>query len=271
VCPECEAEDSLTACGPGVERLAEEAATLFPNARMLVLSSDFPGGAERLRREIEEIASGAFDIVIGTQLVAKGHNFPFLTLVGVVDADLGLGSGDPRAAERTFQLLAQVTGRAGRGDQPGKALIQTYQPEHPVIRALLSGDAEKFYAQEIALRERAGLPPFGRLAALIVSAKDSALAESHARALARTAQSLPATPRYRVAALGGLPEEGELMMLGPAEAPIALVRGRFRWRLLVKAPRSADLQGFLRDLLAAAPKERGGVRVQVDVDPQSFL
>ncbi len=271
ICPECEAEDSLAACGPGVERLAEEAALLFPDARALVLSSDFPGGAERLRREIEEIASGAFDIVIGTQLVAKGHNFPYLTLVGVVDADLGLGSGDPRAAERTFQLLAQVTGRAGRGDQPGRALIQTYQPEHPVIRALLSGDAEAFYAQEIALRQRAGLPPFGRLAALIVSAKESALAESHARALVRAAHSLPSAPRYRVAPLGGLPEDNEIMVLGPAEAPIALVRGRFRWRLLVKAPRGADMQAFLRDMLAAGPRERGGVRVQVDVDPQSFL
>jgi primosomal protein N' (replication factor Y) len=270
-CPECGAEDSLTACGPGVERLAEEAATLFPQARILVLSSDFPGGAERLRRELEEIAKGAFDIVIGTQLVAKGHNFPYLTLVGVVDADLGLGSGDPRAAERTFQLLNQVTGRAGRGDKPGRALIQTFQKEHPVIRALLSGDAERFYAQETSLRERAGLPPFGRLAALIVSAKDAGAAESHARALARAAHSLPATERYRVAALGGLPEESEILVLGPAEAPIALVRGRYRFRLLVKAPKSADLQGFLRDMLAAAPKERGGVRVAVDVEPQSFL
>ena len=271
ICPECEAEDALAACGPGVERLAEEAAGLFPDARVLVLSSDFPGGAERLRRELDEIAKGAFDLVIGTQLVAKGHNFPFLTLVGVVDADLGLGSGDPRAAERTFQLLAQVTGRAGRGDQPGRALIQTYRPEHPVISALLSGDAEEFYAQETSLRQRAGLPPFGRLAALIVSAKDAALAETHARALARAAHGLPASERYRVAALGGLPEEGEIMLLGPAEAPIALLRGRFRFRLLVKAPRSADLQGFLRDLLGAGPPERGGVRVQVDVDPQSFL
>ncbi|BDV35255.1 primosomal protein N' [Methylocystis iwaonis] len=270
-CPECGAEDSLTACGPGVERLAEEAATLFPDARILVLSSDFPGGAERLRRELDEIAKGAFDIVIGTQLVAKGHNFPHLTLVGVVDADLGLGSGDPRAAERTFQLLNQVTGRAGRGDKPGRALIQTFQPEHPVIAALLSGDAEKFYAQEIALRERAGLPPFGRLAALIVSGKDAATAEAHARALARAAHELPTSSRYRVAALGGLPEADEIMMLGPAEAPIALIRGRFRYRLLVKAPRSADVQCFLRDLIAAAPKERGGVRVQIDVDPQSFL
>jgi primosomal protein N' (replication factor Y) len=269
-CPECGAEDSLAACGPGVERLAEEAATLFPDARILVLSSDFPGGADRLRRELEEIAKGAFDIVIGTQLVAKGHNFPFLTLVGVVDADLGLGSGDPRAAERTFQLLNQVTGRAGRGDKPGQALIQTFHPSHPVIVALLSGDAEKFYEQEIAIRERAGLPPFGRLAALIVSAKDAATAEAHARALARAAHDLPPSPRYGVAAPGAWPEQNEIALLGPAEAPIALIRGRYRFRLLAKGPRSVDMQAFLSDMLAAGPKERGGVRVQVDVDPQNF-
>ena len=270
VCPECEAEDSLTACGPGVERLAEEAAILFPDARVLVLSSDFPGGQERLRRELAEIAAGAFDIVIGTQLVAKGHNFPFLTLVGVVDADSGLGSGDPRAAERTFQLLAQVTGRAGRGDRPGRALIQSWQADHPVIRAILSGEAEAFYAQETRLRERAGLPPFGRLAALIVSAKDAGAAETHARALARAAHSLPSTDRYRVAPAGGLPERDEIVVLGPAEAPISLIRGRYRFRLLIKAPKSADLQAYLRAMLAAAPPARGGVRVAVDVDPQSF-
>jgi primosomal protein N' (replication factor Y) len=270
ICPECEAEDALAACGPGVERLAEEAAILFPEARVLTLSSDFPGGQERLRRELAEIAAGAFDIVIGTQLVAKGHNFPFLTLVGVVDADSGLGSGDPRAAERTFQLLNQVTGRAGRGDRPGRALIQSWQSDHPVIRALLSGDAEAFYAQETRLRERAGLPPFGRLAALIVSAKDAGAAETHARALARAAHSLPSTDRYRVAPAGGLPEADEIVVLGPAEAPISLIRGRYRFRLLAKAPRSADLQAFLRAMLAAAPPARGGVRVAVDVDPQSF-
>jgi primosomal protein N' (replication factor Y) len=219
---------------------------------------------------LEEIAKGAFDIVIGTQLVAKGHNFPYLTLVGVIDADLGLGSGDPRAAERTFQLLNQVTGRAGRGDRPGRALIQTFQPSHPVIEALLSGDAEKFYAQEIAVRERAGLPPFGRLAALIVSAKDAATAEAHARALARAAHELPPSPRYSVAAPGAWPEENEITLLGPAEAPIALIRGRYRFRLLAKGPRGADMQAFLRDMLATGPKERGGVRVQIDVDPQNF-
>ena len=270
-CPECEAPDSLTACGPGVERLAEEAAELFPDRRILVLSSDFPGGTERLRRELDEIARGACDIVIGTQLVAKGHNFPQLTLVGVVDADVGLSNGDPRAAERTFQLLQQVTGRAGRGARPGRGLVQTWQPGHPVIRALISGDGERFYAEETRQRQLAGLPPFGRLAALIVSGNDRASAETHARALVRCVHSLPTNEKWGVAPLGGLPGDNEIIVLGPAEAPIAVVRGRHRFRLLVKAPKSADLQGFLRALLAASPPERGGVRVAVDVDPQSFL
>jgi primosomal protein N' (replication factor Y) len=270
-CPECESLDSLTACGPGVERLAEETAQLFPQARTLVLSSDFPGGTERLRRELEDIARGACDLVIGTQLVAKGHNFPHLTLVGVIDADVGLANGDPRAAERTFQLLQQVTGRAGRGDRRGRGLVQTWQPDHPVIRALVSGDGERFYAEETRQRRLAGLPPFGRLAALIVAGNDRASAEAHARALARAVHALPANEKWPVAATAGLPGEHEIMVLGPAEAPIAVVRGRHRFRLLVKAPKSADLQGFLRALLAAAPPERGGVRVAVDVDPQSFL
>ncbi len=270
-CPECQSVESLTACGPGVERLGEEVATLFPDARTLVLSSDFPGGAERLRRELDAIAQGEFDIVIGTQLVAKGHNFPGLTLVGVVDGDVGLSSGDPRAAERTFQLLQQVTGRAGRGDRPGRGLVQTWQPDHPVMRALLSGDTERFYAEEIASRERAGLPPFGRLAALIVSGNDRVSAETHARALARAAHGLPPSDRWRVTAPGAMPGADDVMVLGPAEAPIAVVRGRHRFRLLLKAPRSTDLQGFLRAMIDAAPPERGGVRVAVDVDPHSFL
>jgi primosomal protein N' (replication factor Y) len=271
ICPECQTTDSLTACGPGVERLAEEVATRFPDARTLVLSSDFPGGTERLRRELDEIAKGTFDIVIGTQLVAKGHNFPGLTLVGVVDADVGLSSGDPRAAERTFQLLQQVTGRAGRGERPGRGLVQTWQPEHPVMRALLSGEVESFYAAETDARERAGLPPFGRLAALIVSGNDRTSAENHARALVRAGFGLPPSGRWRLTPAGALPSNEEISVLGPAEAPIAVVRARHRFRILVRAPRSADLQGFLRAVLAAGPKERGGVRVQVDVDPQSFL
>jgi primosomal protein N' (replication factor Y) len=268
-CPQCAAEGSLQACGPGVERLFEEVAARFPTARTLVLSSDFPGGTERLRREFEAIEEGLFDIVIGTQLVAKGHNFPKLALAGVVDADLGLANGDPRAAERTFQLLAQVTGRAGRGAASGRGLVQTWQPEHPVMQAIVSGDSARFYREETSARARAGLPPFGRLAALIVSASDRASAEAHARALVTAASLLPASARWRFAA--GLPEEGDIVMWGPVEAPVAVIRGRHRFRLLVKAPRQSDLQGFLRALLAAAPRAGADTRVSVDIDPQSFL
>jgi primosomal protein N' (replication factor Y) len=270
-CPECEAIDSLTACGPGIERLAEEVAELFPEARALVLSSDFPGGTERLRRELEDIANGGCDIIIGTQLVAKGHHFPSLTLVGVVDADIGLSTGDPRAAERTFQLLQQVTGRAGRAELAGRALVQSWQPDHPVIRALLSGDAERFYAEETEQRRRGGLPPFGRLAALIVSGKDRASAETHARALAYAAHDLARKGEWPLAPIGGLPDEKDIVLLGPSEAPIAVIRGRHRFRFLVRAPKSVDLQGFLRALMKAAPPERGGIRVAVDVDPQNFM
>jgi primosomal protein N' (replication factor Y) len=271
ICPTCLETDSLTACGPGIERLAEETQALFPRARLLVLSSDFPGGLEPLRHQLEEATKGAYDVLIGTQLVAKGHNFPLLPLVGIIDADVGLANGDPRAAERTFQLLQQATGRAGRGARPGRGLIQTWQPDNPVIAALLSGDVERFYAQEIEERRRGGLPPFGRLAAIIVSGLDRGGAEAHARNLARAAFSLGPTDRWRLAPVGGELQAGEILLLGPAEAPIAMLRGRHRFRLAVKAPRNADLQGFLRAVLAAAPPPRGGVRVAVDVDPQSFM
>ncbi len=262
-CFECQAVDSLVACGPGVERLAENVGRLFPDARTLLLSSDFPGGTARLRAELQAVAAGDVDIVIGTQLVAKGHHFPGLTLVGVVDADLGLANGDPRAAERTFQVLQQVTGRAGRSDRPGHGLIQTYDPAHPVIRALLSGDTERFYASEIAARQAAALPPFGRLAALIVSGTDRAAALAQARALAGAALARAATVAAET--------QGFLEVLGPAEAPLAMVRGRYRYRLLVRTARRIDLQGFLSAALAAAPRPRGDVAVSIDVDPQSFL
>jgi primosomal protein N' (replication factor Y) len=254
-----------------VERLAEEASLLFPDIRMLVLSSDFPGGIETLRRQLDAAARGDYDLIIGTQLVAKGHNFPLLTFVSVVDADVGLANADPRAAERTFQLLRQATGRAGRAERVGRALLQTWQPEHPVIAALVSGDAERFYREETEQRRLGGLPPFGRLAAIIVSSEDRGAAEAHARALARTAHAMPEGKRWRVAPLGGHPLPNEIVLLGPAEAPIAILRKRHRFRLAAKAPRSADLQGFLRALLSAAPMPRGGVKVAIDVDPQSFL
>jgi primosomal protein N' (replication factor Y) len=253
-CPECGTFDHLVACGPGIERIAEEVVGHFPDARTIVLSSDLMGGVRRLRLELEAIAQGEADIVIGTQLVAKGHNFPNMTLVGVVDADLGLANGDPRAAERTFQLLSQVTGRAGRTGKKSLGLLQTYQPDHPVMRAIVSGDAGSFYEREIAERKRVGLPPFGRLAGVIVSAATRMEAEGHARGLRRAA-----------------PQATDIHVLGPGEAPLALVAGRHRFRLLVQAERRSDIQGFLRRMLAEGPKPRGSVRVQVDIDPQSFL
>jgi primosomal protein N' (replication factor Y) len=253
-CPECGTLDHLVACGPGIERIAEEVDAQFPEVRTIVLSSDLMGGVKRLRLELEAIARGEADIVIGTQLVAKGHHFPDMTLVGVVDADLGLANGDPRAAERTFQLLSQVTGRAGRTGKKSLGLLQTYQPDHPVMRAIVSGDAEAFYSREIAERRTAELPPFGRLAGVVVSAATRAEAEAHARALRRAA-----------------PVASGIEVLGPAEAPLALLAGRHRFRLLVHGGRGADMQGFVRAMLAAGPKPRGSVRVQVDIDPQSFL
>ncbi|MGE7369640.1 primosomal protein N' [Neorhizobium sp. NPDC001467] len=253
-CPDCGTFDHLVACGPGVERIAEEVERHFPDARTIVMSSDILGGVKRMRLELEAIANGEADIVIGTQLVAKGHNFPLMTLVGIVDADLGLANGDPRAAERTFQLLSQVTGRAGRTGLKSHGLLQTYQPMHPVMQAIVSGDASAFYEREISEREKAILPPFGRLASIIVSADTRTDAESHARGL-------------RAAA----PQVTGISVLGPAEAPLALVRGRHRFRLLVHGRRNSDMQAFLRVMLNAGPKQRGSVQVQLDVDPQSFL
>ncbi|CDZ32003.1 Primosomal protein N' [Neorhizobium galegae bv. officinalis] len=253
-CPECGTFDHLVACGPGVERIAEEVEKHFPEARTIVMSSDLLGGVKRMRLELEAIAKGEADIVIGTQLVAKGHNFPLMTLVGIVDSDLGLSNGDPRAAERTFQLLSQVTGRAGRTGLKSHGLLQTFQPQHPVMQAIVSGDAGAFYEREIAEREKAILPPFGRLASLIVSADTRADAETHARGL-------------RAAA----PKVTGISVLGPAEAPLALVRGRHRFRLLVHGRRNSDMQAFLRAMMEHGPKQRGSVQIQLDIDPQSFL
>src|SRR5207247_485349 len=208
-CPKCEAKDSFVACGPGVERLEEEVAALFPQKRILVLSSDLVATVERLREELADIEQGKVDLVIGTQLVAKGHHFPRLNLVGVVDADLGLANGDPRPAERTFQLLHQVIGRAGREDGRGIGYLQTHQPEHPVMRALVAADRDAFYTSEIELREKTHYPPFGRLASLLVSAGERPAAEVFARRLAASA-----------------PQAKDVRVLGPAEAPLAVVRGR---------------------------------------------
>lgn len=253
-CPSCGDLDALVACGPGVERIAEEVSSRFPDKHAIVLSSDLPGGTARLKTEFNHIAKGEGDIIIGTQLVAKGHHFPNMNLVGVVDGDLGLSNGDLRAAEKTFQLLSQVTGRAGRVRSGGRGLVQTYAPDHPVIKAIVGGERDAFYEAETRAREMVALPPFGRLAGIIVSGPDRPAAEAYGRALARCA-----------------PVIDGVHILGPAEAPIHRVRGRYRFRLLARAPKAYDLSGYLRNWLARAEPPRKGVRRMVDVDPMSFV
>ncbi|MFC0199850.1 primosomal protein N' [Paracoccus rhizosphaerae] len=256
-CPSCGVEGKLAPIGPGVERIAEEVAARFPDAKATVLSSDLFHSARALKETIAQIAEGDTDIIIGTQIVAKGHNFPRLTLVGVVDADLGLQGADLRAAERSFQLMRQVAGRAGRqsGAAPGVALLQTHQPDHAVIRAILSGQDEQFWDAEAAGRQAAGMPPFGRLAGIILSHPDLGAVSDFARHLA--AQAMP------------LAEVGAELW-GPAPAPIARVRGRHRMRMLIRAPRQAPLQSAIADWLAPV-KLPTNMRLSVDIDPQSFL
>ncbi|WP_129791154.1 primosomal protein N' [Sphingosinicella sp. CPCC 101087] len=252
-CIECGEEDSLVACGPGVERIADEVQALFPEARTAIVTSDTIWSPAKAAEFVARMEAGEIDIVIGTQLVTKGYHFPNLTLVGVVDADLGLSGGDLRAAERTFQQIRQVSGRAGRGEKPGRVLVQTHDPSAPVMQALVSGDAEGFYAAETDARHEAAMPPFGRLAAIIVSSEDQAEATEAARMIGRAA-----------------PRHDNMAVFGPAPAPLAMLRGRHRIRLLVHAARSVPVQDIIRDWLGGLQFPRG-VRVAVDVDPYSFL
>jgi primosomal protein N' (replication factor Y) len=250
LCPECLATGSLIPCGPGVERIREEVEARFPGARIALMVSDQLTGPRAASELVEAITAHRYDVLIGTQIVAKGHHFPMLT---VVDADLGMTGGDLRAGERTYQLLHQVAGRAGRADRPGRVLIQTYMPEQPVMRALAAGDRDGFLAAEAAARRAAGLPPFGRLAALIVSAGDLDAADEAARTLARAAPQMPG-----------------IAVLGPAPAPLAILRSRHRRRFLVKAERGVNLQAVLRDWLSRV-RLGGSARLQIDIDPYSFL
>ena len=253
VCPECEAEDSLVACGPGVERIAEEVAALLPQLRPMIVTSDTTRGPKAVAGLIKSVLDHEVDVLIGTQMLAKGHHFPALTLVGVVDGDLGLSGGDLRAAERTYQVLHQVSGRAGRGRLPGRVLLQTYMPEHPVMQALVKGTRDEFIALELAAREAGGWPPYGRLAALVISGPDGRQVDEIAGALGRSA-----------------PRGNGLQVLGPAPAPLALLRGRHRRRLLLRTADGVAIQAVLRHWLAMV-KVPNAVRVQVDVDPYSFL
>lgn len=254
-CNSCNSDDTLSVVGPGIERLAEEATKLFPTARIGVLSSDLFTTPMSLRKQLSEIESGKIDIIVGTQLVAKGHNFPELTLVGVIDADLGLQGADLRAAERTFQLINQVSGRAGRQNKPGETLIQTYDPEHRVIKAILEADLEKFWSLEANDREKAGVPPFGRFAGIILSGVNLKNVEDTGKILFQNSTNLRN--------LG-------VQVFGPAPAPFSRIKGKYRQRLLVKAERKFPIQRFLKDWILTV-KSRKGVRIQIDIDPYNFL
>jgi primosomal protein N' (replication factor Y) len=252
-CPECGELDCLVACGPGVERIADEVAEIMPDARVAIATSDTLNSPEKAAAFVAAAEEGAIDVIVGTQLVTKGFHFPELTLVGVVDADLGLEGGDLRAAERTYQQVAQVAGRAGRGAKPGEVLIQTRHPDAPVIAALAAGDRNAFYDAETEARRHAGAPPFGRWAAIIVSSEDEAEAKEAARLIGGTQPNVP-----------------DVMILGPAPAPLSLLRGRYRYRLLINARRSAQVQDVIRQWLAPLRFPQG-VRVSIDIDPYSFV
>ena len=252
-CPECATQDCLVACGPGVERIADEVAELIPEARIAVVTSDTLNTPEKIGSFVANAEQGLIDVIVGTQLVTKGYHFPELTLVGVVDADLGLEGGDLRAGERTYQQIAQVSGRAGRGAKPGQVLIQTRAPQAAVIAALAAGDRDAFYAAEAEARRDAGAPPFGRWAAIIVSSEDEAEARDAARAIGGARPNLP-----------------DIAIHGPAPAPMAMLRGRYRYRLLVNARRSSEVQKVIRGWLDPL-RFAQGVRVAVDIDPYSFV
>ncbi|MEZ5757586.1 MAG: primosomal protein N' [Emcibacteraceae bacterium] len=251
-CPNCEKEDSLVAVGPGVERVAEELARLFPSARFAIMSSDEIDSPKALKAIIKRIERHEVDFIVGTQIVTKGYHFPMLTLVGVIDADLGMSGADPRAAERTWQQLEQVAGRAGRAEHAGRVLFQSYQPEHPVLKALVSGDKDLFLEQEAASREAQNLPPFGKLASLILSGQDKNNVILIAKNLARCA-----------------PQGKNITILGPVPAPLSYLRGNYRYRFLIKADHEVNIQNEISRWLAKNTKKHG-VKIQVDIDPYSF-
>jgi len=252
-CPDCEAEDSFKACGPGIERLTEEAERLFPEAKIAMVASDTITGPAAAAEFVNAMSEGRIDLLLGTQIVAKGYHFPNLTLVGVVDADLGLAGGDLRASERTYQLLSQVAGRAGRAEHPGRVMLQTHMPDHPVMQAMAAQDQEAFINSEIEARQMAGMPPFGRLASVILSSPDPDSLKSCLSELSRRA-----------------PQGQNFWIMGPAPAPLSMIRGRHRFRFLLKATRDVSLQPILQTWLTGL-KMPSKARLQVDIDPYNFM
>jgi primosomal protein N' (replication factor Y) len=252
-CPDCHTKDSLTSVGPGVERVAEEAAKHFPDAKVEIFSSDTAGGASAIKDRMARMAAGDIDILVGTQMVVKGHNFPKLTFVGVVDGDLSLVGGDPRAGERTYQTLVQVAGRAGRADRPGRAMIQTHQPDHEALAALAAGDREQFIAAELAMRDMLSLPPFGKLASVIISGPDMRQTDGLAKKFVSLA-----------------PRTDGIDILGPSEPPIGRLRGQFRRRILIQAESEVNLSAYMTHWRSRI-KVPAKYRLHIDIDPQSFM
>lgn len=252
-CPACQNKDTFAACGPGVERLQEEVQSFLPQARVAVMASDSTGGYSELSQTIADMSAKRIDLLIGTQMIAKGHHFADLALVGVVDADLGLAGGDLRAAERTYQLLHQLSGRAGRESVRGRVYLQSFLPDHPVMKALLSGDRDAFLSAELQARRNASMPPFARLAALIVDGINETLVMQVAKQLAATAP----------------PVDG-LRVLGPAPAPLYMLRGKYRYRLLVRASKEINLPDIMK-IWVDSQDCPSAVRIKIDIDPQNFL
>lgn len=255
-CPECQQEDTLIPCGPGVERVQERVEKLFPKARIKIITSDVITSEANLKELIDQISNHEIDILIGTQILAKGHHFPLITLVGVIDADLGLSGGDLRCGERTFQLLHQVAGRAGREQKPGVVLLQTYQPEHPLMQSIVHQDREKFTTLELQERETHSMPPFGRLAALTLSSPNR---ETVALAARELGNAFPQGPSLE-----------NVHLFGPVPAPLSIVRGRHRWRLLVKTEKNFPLQKLLSHWIPKVKIDRS-VQLSIDIDPYTFL
>ena len=252
-CPHCGSEEGLTACGPGVERVAEEALNRFPNAKIEILSSDNAGSFTAVSKIIERMERKEIDILVGTQIIAKGHHFPNLTLIGIVDADLGLMGSDLRASEQTYQLLSQVAGRAGRGEKSGQVFLQTVYPENNVLQAILHNDRNSFIEFEKTTRKLLHYPPYGKLAALIVSGANATLVERVAANLGKTA-----------------PHTEHIEVLGPAPAPLYLLKDKYRYRLLLKTSRQINIQKVIKEWLAMN-KIPNLIRVEVDIDPYSFM
>lgn len=253
ICPHCGSNEGLTACGPGVERVAEEVCMRFPTAKVEILSSDNAGTFSAMSKIIAKMERREIDILVGTQIIAKGHHFPDLTLVGIVDADLGLMSSDLRAQERTYQLLSQVSGRAGRAEKNGTVYIQTLYPENNVLKSLLNNDRDSFINIEKSSRKLLNYPPYGKLAAIIISGHNQQKALKTAASFGQTA-----------------PHSAHVSVLGPAPAPMFLLRDKYRYRLLLKTERNINIQKVLREWLKMV-KVPTDVTVEIDIDPYSFM